>query len=149
MRLNYNQYGNLFQFYFGLVRHDGSRSLTNELQLLKCECWKFSGRKKIYAIVTSGGKQYRVSKDQTIEVEKISGDEGAEIELTDVHLIDDGEKILVGQPSLEGAMIKATIVGQAKRPKTIVFKYKSKKRYRRKTGHRQPFTRLNINQIVV
>jgi len=81
-------------------------------------------------------------------VERLSGDEGAKVELNEVLLVADGEKIAVGHPVLEGAKIQATIVDQGKDKKVIVFKYKSKVRYARKRGHRQLHTRLAINEIV-
>ena len=110
--------------------------------------WTISGRNKIYAVLSTGGKQYRVSENQVLDVEKIVGDEGAKVEITDVLCIEDGEKVVIGQPNIEGAKVMATIVSQSKHRKIIVFKYKSKIRYRRKKGHRQNFTRLNIDQIV-
>ena len=102
----------------------------------------------IYAIVTTGGKQYRVSPGQIIDVEQLPGDEGAIVELDEVLLVVDGEKTEVGQPMLDGAKVKATIVGQGRDKKVTIFKYKSKTRYRRKRGHRQAHTRLAINEIV-
>ena len=81
-------------------------------------------------------------------MERLDGDAGAKVELNEVLLVVDGEKIAVGNPVLEGAKIQATIVEQGKDKKVIVFKYKSKVRYSRKRGHRQLHTRLAINQIV-
>jgi len=83
-----------------------------------------------------------------IDVEKLPGDEGGEVELDDVLMIADDDKISVGQPRVEGAKVKATILSQNRDKKIIVFKYKSKIRYRRKRGHRQSHTRLAINEIV-
>jgi large subunit ribosomal protein L21 len=102
----------------------------------------------IYAIVTTGGKQYRVSPGQIIDVELLPGDQGAMVELDEVLLVADGEKTEVGQPALAGAKVKATIVGQSRDKKVTIFKYKSKTRYRRKRGHRQAHTRLAINEII-
>ncbi|MCL0072782.1 50S ribosomal protein L21 [Dehalococcoidia bacterium] len=102
-----------------------------------------------YAVVAAGGKQYRVSPGQVIDVEQIPGDEGAAVELDKVLLITGGEKIIAGQPALDGARVKATIVRQDRHRKVIVFKYKSKVRYRRKRGHRQPYTRLMIDEILL
>ncbi len=81
-------------------------------------------------------------------MEKLPGDEGGEVELDDVLMIADDDKISVGQPRVEGAKVKATILSQNRDKKIIVFKYKSKIRYRRKRGHRQSHTRLAINEIV-
>lgn len=105
-------------------------------------------RNIIYAIVETGGKQHRVSPGQVIQVEKIPGDTGDVIELDNVLFIADDEKYTVGQPRLEGAKVKATILEHGKDKKIIVFKYKNKTRYRRKRGHRQHFTRLSIDDIV-
>lgn len=102
-----------------------------------------------YAIIATGGKQYRVSPGQVIDVEQIFGDEGSAVELDQVLLIAGGEKIIASQPDLAGARVRATIVSQGKHRKVIVFKYKPKVRYRRKRGHRQPYTRLIIDEIVL
>lgn len=83
-----------------------------------------------------------------MDIERIAGEEGSVIELDQVLLVADGDRVLVGQPAVAGAKVKATIVRQAKKPKVIVFKYKNKVRYMRKRGHRQPYTRLSIDQIV-
>jgi large subunit ribosomal protein L21 len=107
----------------------------------------FQRRYIIYAIVATGGKQHKVSPGQVIDVEQIPGDEGTNVELDNVLLVADGDSFTIGQPAIEGAKIKATIVSQAKQRKVIIFKYKNKIRYRRKKGHRQPYTRLAIDQI--
>ena len=105
------------------------------------------GRRTIYAIVATGGKQHKVSPGQVIDVEQIPGDEGSSVELDNVLFVSDGDNITVGQPAVDGAKVKATIVRQDRKRKVIVFKYKNKIRYRRKRGHRQPYTRLSIDQI--
>ncbi len=102
----------------------------------------------IYAVVQTGGKQYKVATGRTIVVEKLSVEEGATVELSDVRLVVDGEEVAVGRPSLEGAKVVAEVVSQGKSKKVIVFKYKPKAHYRRKTGHRQPYTMLSIKEIV-
>ena len=109
----------------------------------------YLGRRTIYAIVATGGKQLKVSPGQTVDVEKIEGEEGATIELDNVLFVADGENFTVGTPTVDGARIKATIVDQAKTRKVLVFKYKNKIRYRRKIGHRQNYTRLAIDEIVL
>lgn len=101
-----------------------------------------------YAVITAAGKQYCVSPGQVINVAHIPGEEGAAIELA-VLLIGDSEKIIAGQPAVDGARVRATIMSQGKHRKVIVFKYKSKIRYRRKRGHRQPYTRLMIDEILL
>ncbi|MFC2069403.1 50S ribosomal protein L21 [Chloroflexota bacterium] len=102
---------------------------------------------KIYAIIETGGKQYRVTPGQTIDVERLVMVEGNAIDLERVLLISDGNKITIGTPTVKGAKVKATLQGEGRGKKTIVFKYKSKTRYRKKTGHRQPYTRLVIDEI--
>ena len=83
-----------------------------------------------------------------VDIEKIPGDEGDTIELSNVLFIADGENYSIGKPNLEGTIVKATIVEQGKQKKIIVFKYKNKTRYRRKIGHRQHYTRLAIGDIL-
>ena len=100
-----------------------------------------------YAIVHTGGKQYRVSAGDVIRVETIPGDEGDLVELTDVRMLSAGGEVTVGAPSVEGAKVTARIVGAGRDRKITVFRYKPKTRYRRKNGHRQPFTDLRITSI--
>jgi large subunit ribosomal protein L21 len=102
----------------------------------------------MYAVVKTGGKQYRVSPGDTIEVEKLPHEVGAPVELDQVLLVVNGSGTKVGKPLVEGARVKATVTRQAKGRKVIVFKYRSSKRYRRKRGHRQDYTRLRIDEIV-
>ena len=102
----------------------------------------------IYAIVESGGKQYKVSPGETIEVDKMSVSSES-IELDRVHLIADGDKVTVGKPLVAGAKVIADVLGDGRKEKIIVFKYKPKTRYRRKKGHRQHYTKLSIKDIVV
>lgn len=104
-------------------------------------------RSVIYAIVESGGKQYRVVPGQAIDVERLDVAEGETVKLDKVLLIADGDNITTGQPTIEGASVVATAKGEAKDKKVIVFKYKPKVRYRKKTGHRQLHTRLTIDKI--
>ena len=106
------------------------------------------GRLEIYAIIETGGKQYRVTPGQIIDVERLDVAENKTVELGRVLLIADDDKVTVGTPAVEGAKVVATSQGEGKGKKITVFKYKSKVRYRRKTGHRQPYTRLLIDKIV-
>ena len=106
------------------------------------------GRKTIYAVVETGGKQYKVSPGQTIEVEKLPAG-GETVELDKVYLVGDGDKVTVGKPTIPGAKVIANVVGGGKGDKVIVYKFKAKVRYRRKRGHRQPYTKLAIKEIVV
>lgn len=102
-----------------------------------------------YAIVEDGGKQYKAVIGQTIEVDHFASEIGEELDLDRVLLIADDQETSIGTPYLEGAKIQATVVAQVKAPKVIVFKYKPKKRYRVKQGHRQQYTRIRIDSIVV
>ena len=108
----------------------------------------FFGGSKIYAIIETGGKQYRVTDGQVIDVEMLNTIEGTTVEFDKVLLIGDGDNVTIGTPLVEGAKVLATSQGDAKGKKVIIFKYKPKTRYRKKNGHRQPYTRLTINQIV-
>lgn len=101
-----------------------------------------------FAVVKTGGKQYRVEPGQTIEVEKLSIEEGQPVELTEVLLVSDQNGLRQGQPLVQGAKVVGRVVKQARGPKIIVFKYKPKVRYRKKTGHRQSITRIAIEDIV-
>jgi large subunit ribosomal protein L21 len=103
----------------------------------------------MYAVIETGGKQYKVSAGETIEVEKLPLKVGQEVELDRVLLVSDKNKVQVGNPTIEGAKIMATVASQGKAKKVIVFKYKPKNRYRRKAGHRQAYTRLRIDKIIV
>ena len=106
------------------------------------------GRPKIYAIIETGGKQFKVTEGQTIEVERLEAEEGGSVQLDKVLLLADGDNITVGKPLVEGARVMATVKKNGKGDKIIVFKYKSKVRYRRKNGHRQQFTSLSIDKIL-
>ncbi len=103
----------------------------------------------MYAIVESGGKQYRAVPGATIEVDRLPVEEGAALELNQVLLVADGEAVTVGTPTVAGATIKATVLEHIKGKKILVFKYKAKERYRRKQGHRQQYTRLLVDEILV
>ena len=106
------------------------------------------GNGKIYAIVESGGKQYKVSPGQTVEVERLGAAEGEKVSLERVLLIGTDDKVTVGTPVVEGAKVVATAQGEGKGKKVIVFKYKPKVRYSKKTGHRHIHTKLLIDEIV-
>ena len=101
----------------------------------------------MYALVRTGGKQYRVAKDDTILVERISADEGAEVILDDIVMLGDGDKVTIGTPRVEGAAVSATVVSQTRGPKIIIFRRKRRKNHRRTQGHRQDLTLLKINAI--
>ena len=101
----------------------------------------------MYAVVRTGGKQYQISPGQTFEVDRLPVPEGVRIELDEVLLFQDGDKVLVGTPTVPGARVVATSLGEMKGDKQIVFKYRAKVRYRRKTGHRQRYTQLRVEDI--
>ena len=101
----------------------------------------------MYALVKTGGKQYRVSKDDTILVERIAAEEGAEVILNDIVMLGDGDKVTIGNPKVDGAAVSATVVRQTRGPKIIIFRRKRRKNHRRTQGHRQDLTLLKINDI--
>ena len=101
----------------------------------------------MYAVVATGGKQYKVQEGEILRVEKLDGEIGSEVAFDQVLMLSDGEKVQIGQPVVEGAQVKAHIVEQGRAKKIIVFKYKRRKRYRRKHGHRQPYTTVKIDAI--
>jgi len=101
----------------------------------------------MYAVVNSGGKQYKIQQGQVLRVEKISGDVGNPVTFDRVLMFSDGENISIGQPALENVVVEGHIVEQGKAKKIIVFKYKRRKRYRRTRGHRQEFTAVLIDSI--
>ena len=101
----------------------------------------------MYAIIASGGKQYRVKEGDLLRLEKIDGDVGASVSFSQVLMVSDGEAVQLGQPVLEGASVQAHIVEQDKAKKIVVFKFKRRKRYRKKQGHRQPYTAVQIDRI--
>ena len=102
----------------------------------------------MFAIIKSGGRQYKVSVGEKLEVNRLPHADGAQIEIPEVLLISDADRSLVGAPYVENASVLATVEGQARGEKLIVFKYKSKKRYRHRRGHRQELTVLTIDDIV-
>jgi large subunit ribosomal protein L21 len=102
----------------------------------------------MYAVVRTGGRQYRAEPGLEIDVERLPIDEGASIDLTDVLLVvADGGQATIGQPTVSGAVVKATVLKQFRGRKIFVWKYKPKKRYRKRRGHRQYYTRLRIDSI--
>ncbi|MGL4650646.1 MAG: 50S ribosomal protein L21 [Caldilineaceae bacterium] len=101
----------------------------------------------MYAVIRTGGKQYRVAAGESVEVEKLEGAVGDTVTITDVLMVADGENVRVGQPVVEGAAVTARITGQYRGDKILVFKYRPKKRIRVRRGHRQYITRLQIGTI--
>lgn len=103
----------------------------------------------MYAVVRSGARQYRAELGQTILVERLPAEVGERVELKEVLLVTDGDKVQVGQPTVKKAKVLATVVAQEKGPKIRVFKYHPKKRYRQRAGHRQRYTQLRVDEIVI
>lgn len=103
----------------------------------------------MYAVIESGGKHYRVAVGDTIEVEKVAAETGDTVEIDRVIMVSGEQGVSIGTPVVEGAKVTATVSEHFRGPKLIIFKMKPKKRYRRKTGHRQSLTRLTINSIDV
>ncbi|MBF0112295.1 MAG: 50S ribosomal protein L21 [Desulfamplus sp.] len=103
----------------------------------------------MYAVIKTGGKQYKVEEGQILKFEKLAGEPGSEIKFNDVLLYSDGEKLTLGSPVIENAVVSANIVEQGKGKKIIVFKYKRRKGYKRMRGHRQLYTAVKINSIQV
>ena len=101
----------------------------------------------MYAVIMSGGKQYRVSEGEVVRVEKLDIDEGAPVEFKDVLLIKTEDKTLIGRPLVEGASVLAVLQSQGKDEKVLVFKNKKKKQYRRTRGHRQQHSEVRIEKI--
>ena len=103
----------------------------------------------MYAVIQTCGRQYRVSKEDIITVDKMPGKAGDKIEISDVLLASENGKVKVGTPKIEGAVVKAEIVEQFKEKKVIVFKKKRRKDYRKKQGHRQNLTSIKIKEILL
>jgi large subunit ribosomal protein L21 len=102
----------------------------------------------MYAVIQTGGKQYRVAPGDTIEVETLAGDVGSEVELDSVLAVSTDDGAMLAGSDLTGAKVKATITGHGRGDKVKVFKFKRKKQYKRTIGHRQNYTRLQVNEIV-
>ncbi len=103
----------------------------------------------MYAIIEEGGKQYRVSENETVQVEKLPLEASSTFETSRVLLVNDGDKHHIGMPYVEGAKVTGTVLGHGKSKKVKVFKYKPKKAYRRLQGHRQQFTEVKIDKIEI
>lgn len=101
----------------------------------------------MYAIIETGGKQLNVEVGKSYKVEKLNVSEGDTVEFDKVLMISDGEELKVGKPIVEGAKVKATVEAQGRGKKVIVYKFKAKKNFRKKKGHRQPFTQVKIEAI--
>lgn len=103
----------------------------------------------MYAIIRTGGRQYRAEVGKTLDVERLPYEVDQSFDIDDVLLIGDEDNTVIGQPTVEGAKVKVTVVEQGRGKKVIVFKYRQRTNYRRKRGHRQYFTRLRVDEIIV
>jgi large subunit ribosomal protein L21 len=101
----------------------------------------------MYAVIKTGGKQYRVAKDDVLTIERLEGDAGKTIEFTEVLMVGEGATVKVGKPTVSGAKVTAELVTQARGPKLIAFKKRRRKNSRRKKGHRQDLTKVRITGI--
>ncbi len=102
----------------------------------------------MYAVIKTGGKQYRVSNDDVVTIERLAGDAAEKIEFSDVLMVGSGESVKVGNPTVAGAKVVGEIVEQTRGPKLIAFKKRRRKSSRRKHGHRQDLTKVRITEIV-
>ena len=101
----------------------------------------------MYAVIKTGGKQYKVSEGQTLKVEKLNAEEGASIDLNEVLMVADGDDIKVGAPFLDGGKVIATVASHGRAKKVTIVKFKRRKHHRKQMGHRQSFTELKIEKI--
>jgi large subunit ribosomal protein L21 len=101
----------------------------------------------MYAVLVTGGKQYRVEAGTTLEVERLAGEPGASVTFDRVLMIGEGDAVTIGTPVVTGASVVGTVLGDAQGPKLVIFKFKQKVKYRRRTGHRQSLTRVRIDAI--
>ncbi|MGH8227982.1 MAG: 50S ribosomal protein L21 [Steroidobacteraceae bacterium] len=101
----------------------------------------------MYAVIATGGKQYRVTKDALLRVEKLDGEPGATVEFGEVLLVGEGTDVKLGAPRLEGSKVLATIVRHGKGAKVSIVKFRRRKHYLRQKGHRQPFTEVKVTEI--
>lgn len=102
----------------------------------------------MYAIIRDRGMQYRVEKGQVLTIDLVEAESGSTIELGEVLLVGDGESTRVGSPLLSGVKVQAEVLGEKKGDKIVIFRYRNKKRYRRRTGHRQRYTQIRISDII-
>ncbi|MBU5440017.1 50S ribosomal protein L21 [Tissierella sp. MSJ-40] len=102
----------------------------------------------MYAVIETGGKQYRVQEGDTVFVEKLDVKEGDTVDFSKVLLVSKEGNVVVGKPYVDGAKVEGTVLEQGKAKKIVVFKYKAKKNYRKKQGHRQPYTKVKVEKIL-
>jgi large subunit ribosomal protein L21 len=112
-------------------------------------CIVILGGKVVYVVFRSGGRQYRAQEGDELLVEKLPVEAGQQLTLDEVLLVADDDEVKIGTPLVDGAKVLTTIVAQEKGPKIRIFKYSPRKRYRRRLGHRQTYTRLRVDEIVL
>jgi large subunit ribosomal protein L21 len=101
----------------------------------------------MYAVIQTGGKQYKVSPGDMVRVEKLDAKPGDTVEINDVYMVADGDKVSVGKPTLASAKVTAEVVGESRGEKLIIFKHRRRKGFRKTTGHRQDFTTIKVKEI--
>lgn len=101
----------------------------------------------MYAVIKTGGKQYRVAAGDKLKVEKLAGDVGSDVVIDKVLMVADGDNVTVGAPLVKGASVKATVVAHGRHDKVMIFKMRRRKHYRKTQGHRQDYTEIQIQQI--
>ena len=124
-----------------------SLSFGRILRAPETGCFEIVRRFHMFAVIRTGGKQYKVAPNDVIVVERLAGDSGAAIEVSDVLIVGDGANIIVGKPVVEGAKVAAQVIDQSRNPKITVLKFKRRKKYRRTAGHQQDVTVLRITEI--
>jgi large subunit ribosomal protein L21 len=102
----------------------------------------------MYAVITTGGKQYKVAPGDVVRVESLDAKKGDTVELKDVYMIADGDNVSVGKPRLESARVTAEVLGEGRGEKLLIFKHKKRKGYRRTNGHRQNYTAIKVKEII-
>ena len=102
----------------------------------------------MYAVINTGGKQYKVSPGDVVRVETLDAKKGDTVELKDVYMIADGDKVSVGKPRLESAKVTAEVLGEGRGEKLLIFKHRKRKGYRRTNGHRQNYTSIKVKEII-
>ncbi|MGE5807624.1 MAG: 50S ribosomal protein L21 [Nitrospirota bacterium] len=102
----------------------------------------------MYAVINTGGKQYKVSPGDVVRVETLDAKKGDTVELKDVYMIADGDKVSVGKPRLESAKVTAEVLGEGRGEKLLIFKHRKRKGYRRTNGHRQNYTAIKVKEII-
>jgi large subunit ribosomal protein L21 len=102
----------------------------------------------MYAVITTGGKQYKVAPGDVVRVESLDAKKGDTVELKEVYMIADGDKVSVGKPTLASAKVTAEVVGEGRGEKLLIFKHKKRKGFRRTNGHRQNYTAIKVKEII-